>query len=276
MFQRVLIVLDTPDTARLASTYGLQLARSSGASVHFVAVVELPALSESIDELKDLEEESRARLDPIVAVARAQAEALGQPVTSEFVVGLPASAVLGAAARIHADLVVIGGTEEHVSRKWRSLISTAPCPVFVARALVVSKYEGPPGHRKEHWEVRSDRRTLARGRGRVLQIFVGESDLHEGRPVYELVVEQLRALDIAGATVFRGLLGFGAAGRLRRRRVLWSHDAPMLVVAVDRPDAIEKAISAVGPLVRNGLVMTSDAEVIKYAPGVPVKPGTPG
>jgi hypothetical protein len=67
--------------------------------------------------------------------------------------------------------------------------------------------------------------------------------------VYELIVQRLRAIDIAGATVYRGMLGYGAAGRLHRGGHLpWSHDLPIIVTAVDTADAIDRAAEAIQPL----------------------------
>ncbi|OFW06638.1 MAG: hypothetical protein A3H96_13210 [Acidobacteria bacterium RIFCSPLOWO2_02_FULL_67_36] len=102
----------------------------------------------------------------------------------------------------------------------------------------------------------------------MLQIFVGEHDKSHGRPVYELIVERLRQLDLAGATVFAGELGFGATGHLHAASHRpWSHDRPMVVTVVDTGEAIRRAIDAVTDLVTNGLIVTSEVDIIKYAHG---------
>jgi PII-like signaling protein len=135
--------------------------------------------------------------------------------------------------------------------------------VFVAREAVVARYEGPPEHKTEHWEVRRDRRDRIEGPGRMMRVFVGEADHVDGRPVFELIVQRLRAIDIAGATVYRSILGYGAGGRVHRGR-LFSHDRPVVVTAVDTAAAIDLAIDAVQDLVTSGLIVCSEVEIVKY------------
>jgi hypothetical protein len=105
-----------------------------------------------------------------------------------------------------------------------------------------------------------------------MRVFVGENDHVAGRPVYELIVQRLRAIDIAGATVYRGILGYGAAGRLHRSR-LFSHDRPMIVTAVDTAAAVDLAIETVQDLVASGLIVCSDVEIVKYSRRQPVEAG---
>lgn len=95
---------------------------------------------------------------------------------------------------------------------------------------------------------------------------MGEADRVHGRPVYEAIVERLRRVDIAGATVFTGELGFGAAGRLHAASHRpWSHDRPTAITVVDTASEIQRAIDAVADLIENGLIVTSDVEIIKHA-----------
>jgi PII-like signaling protein len=144
--------------------------------------------------------------------------------------------------------------------------------VFVARESVVQEFVGAPDHRTEHWEVRRDKRVRIEGPGRMLQIFVGEADRVEGRPVYEVIVERLRQADIAGATVFPGELGFGAAGHLHAvSHRPWSHDRPTVITVVDTAPEVQRAVDAVADLIVNGLIVTSDVEIIKYAHRVAVQ-----
>jgi PII-like signaling protein len=92
--------------------------------------------------------------------------------------------------------------------------------------------------------------------------------------VYELIVQRLRAIDVAGATVYRGILGYGAAGRLHRSH-LFSHDRPMIVTAVDTAAAIDLAIEAVQDLVTSGLIVCSNVEIVKYSHTHPRSRRTP-
>jgi hypothetical protein len=103
------------------------------------------------------------------------------------------------------------------------------------------------------------------GEGRLLRIFVGESDRVEGRPLYEVIVLKAREAGLAGATVFRGLMGFGAHSRLHTAKVLrLSEDLPVLIEIVDRPDRIEAFLPQLDVLVREGMVTTEKVQIIAY------------
>ncbi len=265
MFRKVLAVLDTTPGCRLAVEYAVAFARQAQADLHMAAVVALPAVPGEMDELLELEDTGRAELIPVVAEWRNYAEQQGQPVTTEIVAGPPADAVIRLVASGGFDLVVIGQGSEDLSSEWRQVARRAACPVFVARETVLEKFEGPPEHKTEHWEIRRDRRERIEGPGRMMRVFIGENDHIKGRPVYELIVERLRAIDVAGATVYRGILGYGAAGRVHKSsRLPWSHDLPMVVTAVDTRDGIARAVEAVEELVTSGLIVCSDVEIVKY------------
>jgi nucleotide-binding universal stress UspA family protein len=90
MFHRLLVLLDTTPGGRLALEYGVALARQAGAELHLLAVTPLPSVPGEIDELRELEENGRAALTPIVRAAREYAEGRGQPVTTEIPIGPPA------------------------------------------------------------------------------------------------------------------------------------------------------------------------------------------
>ena len=266
MFERILILLNGSPGDRYALEYGVGLARSSGADTHIAAVIEMPVGASSIDEIKEIEEQGRETLEAAFRAAREYASGLGQPVTTEILVGSLVDAVCRVIESRGFNLLVIGETDHAFEHGHRALAYKAPCPVFVARESVVQEFVGDAKHRTEHWEVRRDKRVRIEGEGRMLQIFVGEHDRAEGRPVYEIIVERFRQLDIAGATVFPGELGFGAAGHLHSvAHRPWSHDHPMVITVVDTDDAIQRAVDAASPLVTNGLIVTSPVEIIKYA-----------
>jgi hypothetical protein len=266
MFDRILILIGGVPGDRYALEYGIGLARSSGAEAHVVGVIEIPTVPTSIDEVKDIEDERRYVFDKALRSAREYAEGAGQPITTEVLVGPLVDTVTRAIQTRRINLLVIGETNESFERDHRSLARKAPCPVFVARESVIQEFVGAPEHRTEHWEIRRDKRVRIEGIGRMLQIFVGEHDKSQGRPVYELIVERLRKLDVAGATVFPGELGFGATGRLHAATHRpWSHDRPMVVTVVDTQEAVQRATDGVANLVTNGLIVSSDVEIIKYA-----------
>jgi uncharacterized protein len=266
MFQRILILIGGTAGDRDALEYGARLARSANAEAHVVGVIEIPTAPASIDEVKEIEDERRYALETILRRARDYAEGVGQPVTTEVLAGPLVDTVCRAIEARRIDLLVIGEGNDSFGRDHRTLAQKAPCPVLVARERMLQEFVGEPAHRTERWQVRQDTRERLEGTGLMLQIFVGESDRRQGRPVYELVVERLRQLDIAGATVFAGELGFGATGRLHAiSHRPWSHDRPMVVTVVDTEDAVRRAIDGVADLVTNGLIVTSPVEIIKYA-----------
>lgn len=99
----------------------------------------------------------------------------------------------------------------------------------------------------------------------LLRIFVGESDRFEGRPLYQAIVEEARGRGMAGATVLRGLMGFGATSRLHTVKVLRiSEDLPMVVEIVDRPERIEAFLPELEAMVPEGLIIIEKVRVIAY------------
>jgi PII-like signaling protein len=106
--------------------------------------------------------------------------------------------------------------------------------------------------------------------GELLRIFIGESDQHEGRPLYEWIVRQARAAGLAGATVLRGLEGFGAHSRLHTAKVLrLSTDLPIVVEIVDTPEKIEAFLPIVDGAVREGLATVEKVRIKFYRSGAP-------
>ena len=103
------------------------------------------------------------------------------------------------------------------------------------------------------------------GKAKMLRIHFGEDDQWHGRPLYEAIVERCRKLDIAGATVYRGIEGYGASTIVRRSHMLHlSADAPILVQIIDTAENIQRLLPALDEMVQEGLIAISDVEVIKY------------
>ena len=97
----------------------------------------------------------------------------------------------------------------------------------------------------------------------LLRVFVGESDKFEGRPLYQAIVEEAKASGLSGATVLRGLMGFGSTSRLHTIKVLRiSEDLPMVVEIVDSPEKIEAFLPALKRMAGNGLVTIEKVRVI--------------
>ena len=104
------------------------------------------------------------------------------------------------------------------------------------------------------------------GKAKLLRIYFGEDDKWKGKPLYRAIVEKCRELDVAGATVYRGVEGYGASTLIRRSHLLSiSHDAPVMVSIVDSEEKIRNLIPVLDEMVGEGLIAMSDVEVIKYA-----------
>jgi PII-like signaling protein len=98
-----------------------------------------------------------------------------------------------------------------------------------------------------------------------LRIFIGESDHWQGQPLYEAIVMKARALHIAGATVLRGPMGFGANSRLHTTKILrLSEDLPMIVEIVDAKEKIDELMPHIDQMVQEGLVTLEPVQVIQY------------
>jgi uncharacterized protein len=104
------------------------------------------------------------------------------------------------------------------------------------------------------------------GKATMLRIHFGEDDKWHGKPLYRAIVEKCRELDIAGATVFRGIEGYGASTLIRKPHHLlsFSHDAPVMVSVIDSDDKVRKLIPQLDAMVADGLIAISEVEVIKY------------
>ncbi len=101
----------------------------------------------------------------------------------------------------------------------------------------------------------------------LMRIFIGESDRYHGRPLYRALVDRLRAEGVAGATVLRGVLGFGAQSRLHGSHILrLSEDLPIVIEVVDSQEVIDRILPIVDELVEEGLVTLEKAHVVRYAP----------
>ena len=104
--------------------------------------------------------------------------------------------------------------------------------------------------------------------GKLLRIFIGEADRWEGRPLYEAVVLEARKRGLAGATVVKGFMGFGAHSRIHTAKLLeLSQDLPIIIEIVDAPEKIEAFLPDLEAMVGDGLITLERAEVLLYRPG---------
>lgn len=98
-----------------------------------------------------------------------------------------------------------------------------------------------------------------------LRIYIGESDRWKRRSLYHVIVEKAKELDLAGATVFRGLMGYGANSRIHTASILdLSSDLPILVEIIDSEEYIARLLPFLDDVMGEGMVTIDDVEVIKY------------
>ena len=103
------------------------------------------------------------------------------------------------------------------------------------------------------------------GPARRLTVFVGESDCYRRRPLYTEIVHRAHKAGLAGATVLRGIEGFGASQHVHTTRILsLTEDLPVVIVMVDEADRIERFALELDELIAEGLVVIDDVEVIRY------------
>ena len=103
------------------------------------------------------------------------------------------------------------------------------------------------------------------GEGKLLRIFIGESDKHDHKPLYQAIVEMLREEGLAGATVLRGIEGFGAHSHLHTARILrLSEDLPIVIEVVDGAERIEAVLPKLDAMIGDGMVTLERVEVLAY------------
>lgn len=99
----------------------------------------------------------------------------------------------------------------------------------------------------------------------LLRVFLGESDRHDGRPLYEVIVMEARRRGLAGATVLRGIMGFGADSHMHTAKILrLSEDLPIVVEIVDTADRIAEFLPNLDAMLQEGLITLERARVIVY------------
>ncbi|MGB7167474.1 MAG: DUF190 domain-containing protein, partial [Acidobacteriaceae bacterium] len=103
-------------------------------------------------------------------------------------------------------------------------------------------------------------------RARMLRIHFGESDKWKGKPLHEAIVAKCQELGIAGAIVYRGIEGYGTSTRIRHSsHWKFSQDAPIMLSIIDRQEQIAKLLPHLDEMVDEGLIATSDVDVIRFS-----------
>lgn len=106
-----------------------------------------------------------------------------------------------------------------------------------------------------------------KGERTLMRIFIGESDKYHGKPLYEALIQRMREKGLAGATVLRGVAGYGASSTVHTEKILrLSLDLPMIVEIVETEEAIQAVLPDLDEMIGGGLVTLERARVIMYRP----------
>jgi len=104
------------------------------------------------------------------------------------------------------------------------------------------------------------------GKAKLLRLHFGENDKWQGKPLHQAIIEKCREMNMAGATVYRGIEGYGASTLIHRRHLLsFSQDLPLTVTVVDSGENIQKLVGVLDEMVTEGLIAISDVDVIEYS-----------
>jgi PII-like signaling protein len=102
------------------------------------------------------------------------------------------------------------------------------------------------------------------GKAKQMRIFMGEADRWHGEPLYDAIVKRLRMIDIAGATVYRGILGYGAKGHTHKHNMLHTNrDLPVMISVIETEEKLSEAAEAVEEMLQDGLIVVSDVDVVR-------------
>jgi PII-like signaling protein len=102
------------------------------------------------------------------------------------------------------------------------------------------------------------------GKAKLMRIFLGEADRRNGEPLYDAIVNRLRMMDIAGATVYKGILGYGAKGHTHKHNLLHTNrDLPIMISVVETEEKLRQAAEAVEEMLEDGLIAISDVDIVR-------------
>ena len=107
---------------------------------------------------------------------------------------------------------------------------------------------------------------------KLLRIHISESDHYQGKPLYQAIVNKCREMKIAGATVFRGLEGYGGTAEIHKAHVV-RHDQPILITIVDSAENLASLVPAVEEMMDAGLLALSEVKVVRVQKKVPTQDG---
>lgn len=142
--------------------------------------------------------------------------------------------------------------------KLQEMAGTGLIEVQETSVVKPAEAAGKPRPTPEHMKIE--------GKARVMRIYIGESDRWQEKPLYEALVQAMRANDIAGVTVYRGVQGYGAHRRAHRENPLHlSRDASIMLSAIDTEAKLNAFMPVVDRMMDEGLVVLSDVDIVKYS-----------
>ncbi len=113
-----------------------------------------------------------------------------------------------------------------------------------------------------------------RGPAKLIRIYLGESDRMNNDPLFDVIVKKLMMMEVAGATVYRGILGYGAKRHKHQEGLFLSRDLPVVISVVEQPGRVDEIIGAVAPMMQDGLIVISDVEAHRFVRTLPGDTGT--
>jgi PII-like signaling protein len=109
-----------------------------------------------------------------------------------------------------------------------------------------------------------------KGPAKMIRIYLGEADKVKGEPLFEAIVKRLMMMEVAGATVYRGILGYGAKRHTHKEtRFRLSKDSPIMISVVDMASRLDEIVDAIAPMMQDGLIAISDVEVHRFVHALP-------
>jgi PII-like signaling protein len=113
-------------------------------------------------------------------------------------------------------------------------------------------------------------RQTTRGAAQLMRIYLGEADRLHDEPLYEAILKRFRMMDIAGATIYRGILGYGRKGAPHKES-FWRRekDRPVVISVIDAPAKITEAMEAAAAMLQDGLIVVSEVEMVRFAHALP-------
>ncbi len=152
-------------------------------------------------------------------------------------------------------------TEENINRVLPDVYEVVEKGMVEVTDTNVIKYSGRPWEE----EKKEAERMKLEGKAKMLRAIISEDDEWEGEPLYEAIVKRLILSDIAGATVYKAIAGYGPHKRYHRKKTLAAHgELPILITIMDTEENINKVLPILDDMVQEGIVVVSDVNVIKY------------